>query len=364
MKLCMPTSSYPLEDNDTAGVFLRPLVRMWVGMGVTVEVVAPQVAGRTQVQMDGAWVHRVAVAPPGVPALFHGAGAPTNLRALGVAAWPQAGAAVVEMARAVLHARADVVLAHWVAPAGAAAALARMLGGPRFSVMAHGSDLRAGWPPGFTRRVGKAAHARIVPAAGMVERAGHTLGGNITVLPLPVDMARKPAEGNAPRFDVGVLCRLVDGKGVDVVVDACARAGLSLAVGGDGPQRAVLEARAAAAGGRVWFAGPVLPSQRAAFLARLGALAVPSVLAEGRPAVLAEAAACNVGVVGSDAPGVGEALPAALVVARGDVAGWAQRLEAVNRDETLRDIAARWCRQTAAEHAVAVLAPRWLHALL
>ena len=72
----------------------------------------------------------------------------------------------------------------------------------------------------------------------------------------PVDTAFFTPEPARPRTHYLIVSALVPYKRVEVAVEACSRLGRPLVVAGDGPDRRRLEARAAAAGGRVTFTGP------------------------------------------------------------------------------------------------------------
>lgn len=97
--------------------------------------------------------------------------------------------------------------------------------------------------------------------------------------------------------------RLAPEKGVGVLLDAWSAWGDApeLAIVGDGPERARLQARAAALGlgGRVRFTGQLPPGQVEAHLLACRLLLVPSVWFEGFPLVIREAFAAGVPVAAS-----------------------------------------------------------------
>ena len=102
--------------------------------------------------------------------------------------------------------------------------------------------------------------------------------------------------------------RLTAEKGVDVLLAACAHAGLPLRVVGDGPDRAGLAARAERAGGDVTFTGP-LPRPAALHEMQTAAVvAVPSLWPDVAPLVVTEAWSVGTPVVGSELGGLGEFL--------------------------------------------------------
>ena len=120
------------------------------------------------------------------------------------------------------------------------------------------------------------------------------------------------ADGITPKSQPGgqviYVGRLSYEKGADILVDAVGRvASAQLDVVGDGPERATLEALAAArAPGRVRFHGQ-LPRQQVLDLVRSSAvLVMPSRCHENQPVAVLEAFACGVPVVASDLGGLPE----------------------------------------------------------
>jgi glycosyltransferase involved in cell wall biosynthesis len=166
-------------------------------------------------------------------------------------------------------------------------------------------------------------------AAQVWRQKGYT--GPLAVIPQfgvdPQTFAPQPRRGDRGAFVVGFAGRLVEEKGVDLLLEAVAGLeGMRVEVLGSGPQRARLEglAEALGLGDRVAFRG-VLPSpQMPAFYHRLDVLVLPS---RSRPnwveqfgRVLVEAMACGVPVVGSDCGEIPHVIgEAGLVFPEGDV---------------------------------------------
>src|SRR6185437_507604 len=129
-----------------------------------------------------------------------------------------------------------------------------------------------------------------------------------------VDLARFPPGSGGPDL-VLFVGRLVEKKGVEILIEAFARAraarpGASLVIIGDGPLRPRLERRA---GEGVRFLGALPPGDVADWMRRATVLAAPSVTArdgdaEGLPNVIVEAAASALPAVGSDHSGIPEAI--------------------------------------------------------
>ena len=169
-------------------------------------------------------------------------------------------------------------------------------------------------------------------------------------------------------FTVGYAGRLVEEKGIDLLLRAVAALGAPARVEllGAGPARASLERLAAklGLGERVTFHGWRPSAEMPAFMHGLDALAVPS---RSRPnwkeqfgRVLIEAMACGVPVVGStcgEIPNVvGEA---GLIFPEEDVAALAGHLRALQRDPALRaSLAERGRARVLAHYTQAQVAAR------
>ncbi len=179
-------------------------------------------------------------------------------------------------------------------------------------------------------------------AGRIVEAKG--LRGRASLIPLGIDPAAfSPLGEPAPRRGVvGYVGRLEPHKGVATLVEAVAgHPDLVLEVAGAGPDEADLRERAAAAGQRIRFVGPLDQADLPAFYRSLDVLAVPSLdtpsWREQFGRVVVEALACGAPVVASD----GGALPgvvgdAGLIVAQGDPAALRAALDRVVGDRELR----------------------------
>jgi glycosyltransferase involved in cell wall biosynthesis len=142
--------------------------------------------------------------------------------------------------------------------------------------------------------------------------------------------------------------RLVEKKGVDVLLDAMAQAraadpGLTLTIVGDGPLRANLKRRATQSGVPVEFRGWLKPQEVQAAMRRALLLAVPSRTAgsgdsEGLPTVVMEAMALGVPVVATNHAGIPEVIAdgvTGLLVPEGDAASLAQAILKIHGDREL-----------------------------
>ena len=130
---------------------------------------------------------------------------------------------------------------------------------------------------------------------------------------------RRPDDGNAARLerflaaDVPVVVyfgKLIEQKGVHVLIDALAGLEARLVVVGFGPERAALEARATDRGVEALFTGPLEHRHLRHLLALADACVVPSVFPEAFGMVAAEAAAAGCPPLAEVAAGLEEEYPA------------------------------------------------------
>ena len=176
-----------------------------------------------------------------------------------------------------------------------------------------------------------------------------------------VDLARfRPDAGAREAGLVLHVGRLVAKKGTADLLAAIARVPEArLAVIGEGPLRASLQAKAGALGigDRVAFLGALAPEAVAGWMGRAALLAAPSVTAadgdaEGLPHVVVEAAAAGLPVVATRHSGIPEAVAegeSGFLVAEGDVAALAARLGAVLESADLRALMGAAGRRLAEE---------------
>ncbi len=144
----------------------------------------------------------------------------------------------------------------------------------------------------------------------------------VEIVPYPVASAALTATPAAGGYAI-CSARLSAEKGVDIAIEACARAGRPLLLTGHGPDEAALRALAARLGSDVTFVGRV-PDDELARLRAAAALAiVPSRFAETFGLSAAEAMAAALPVAATSAGALSELLPAEDLVAPGDAAALA-----------------------------------------
>lgn len=195
-------------------------------------------------------------------------------------------------------------------------------------------------------------------AAARVMRAkGYT--GPLSVIPqFGVDPARfqPSSDGSARRadggpFTIGFAGRLVPEKGVELLVDACARLSVDfrLVIIGEGPSFGSIQERMRTRGveSKVEFRGSVRSTDMPEHLVQLDALVLPSLTrpnwAEQFGRILVEAMACGVPVIGSTCGEIADVIgDGGLVVPEGDTTAIVTALERLLGDSILRaDLAQR-----------------------
>ncbi len=364
MKIGVVTTSYPRGPGDPAGAFVAGLARWLAGRGHRVEVVAagaPDSAAATDGDIT------VARVPTGAE-LFYDEGAPDRLERSWIARLRAPLFIAALTARVQVVSREwDVVVSHWLAPSGLAAAATRK---PHLAI-AHSGDvhllarrgladvcvgmLLAGGPLAVNFA---GAHLRERLLAACTPPTRRALDARALVCPMGIDVAAftplRPTIPDAVRGRplIAFVGRLVPIKGVDVLIDAVARLGrpAQVVIGGGGPERAALETHARETCARVpglsiRFAGEVRGQARDALYAAADVLCVPSLdlpsgRTEGTPTVALEALAAGVPLVASDVGGVRAACKgAAWFVPPGDPEALAAVLRAVFDDPA--DTAAR-----------------------
>ncbi len=171
----------------------------------------------------------------------------------------------------------------------------------------------------WQRRMAQAADAVIIPSAFAGARL-RELGAplpweRVSVLPPPVRPVAASAAAPAAPYAL-VVSRLSPEKGVDVAVDACRLAGMSLVVAGEGPQLHALRERAA--GGDVRFVGRASDSELAKLRAGAAIALAPSRSAETFGIAVAEAMAAGLPVAASRVGALPELVEEDWLVPAGD----------------------------------------------
>jgi glycosyltransferase involved in cell wall biosynthesis len=226
--------------------------------------------------------------------------------------------------------------------------------GSRGESLAYGAGLAL-----WQRRTVALADAVVVPsafAAARLRELGAPLG-NVHIVPNVVrelaEGAAATGNGEAPRDGALVVSRLAPEKGVDIAIDACARAGIGLTIAGDGPDRASLEAHAAATGAAVRFLGRVPERELADLRARAAVGVAASRSAETFGLAAAEAMAAGLPVAASRIGALPELVPESWLAPPGDPAALAAVLARLAADPQAGARAREHVRERAAPDVVA-----------
>lgn len=211
MRVTVLTTSYPRDEADIAGAFVRDAVDHLRSAGVEVRVVSP-----TEFRHFG---------------IAYGDGIAANVRAspARAALLPAFLASYSRAARRVASG-ADLVHAHWL-PSGFAAAAT----GRPYVLQAWGTDVElARRAPALFRPVVRRAKLVICPSLAVADAVGRLGARDIRVIPSGIELPDHVAEPAEPPH-VLFVGRLSPEKGVDELV--AATDGLARVVVGDGPLR-------------------------------------------------------------------------------------------------------------------------------
>jgi glycosyltransferase involved in cell wall biosynthesis len=251
--------------------------------------------------------------------------------------------------------RYDVVHVHWPVPHALFGIAAKRIARTPMVTTYYGAELRlAGRSPLFTRllRAGARQSARNVAISRhTADDLARLTGVRAEIIPYSIAFAphARTTSRDARPFTALFVGRLVERKGVPVLLEAWARAALPnarLAIVGGGPDRAALEARATALGvaSTVEFRGRVSDTELAEAYSSADLFVLPAVLdargdTEGLGVVLLEAMASHVPVLASAAGGITDVVvdgESGVLVPPGDASELAAALRRLHGDPDLR----------------------------
>jgi glycosyltransferase involved in cell wall biosynthesis len=318
------TSTYPRWLGDVEPGFVHELSRR-LARDYEVHVLAPHCEGAlTEEKLDEVYVHRFRYFLVGQERLAYEGGMlakmqqhPWMLMLLPLFLLSQLRSAF----RLTKKYQVALVHAHWVIPQGLVAAVLRLFR-PSIPLVltSHGGDvygLNGRLLHSLKRIVYKAGDVITVVSNAMASDLRDFLGvADVRVAPMGVDLlgrfvALTPLH---QRGDVVFVGRLVEKKGVNVLLDAFALLGerfprLRLTIIGEGPARASLESQASTLGveGATRFVGAVPNTEIPKLLNQHAIAVVPSVIAasgdqEGLGLVAIEAMGCGCALLAADLP--------------------------------------------------------------
>jgi glycosyltransferase involved in cell wall biosynthesis len=302
VKVTVLTTSYPRNETDVAGTFLRDAVEDLRARGVDIEVVSP-----------ASFSHF---------GIAYGAGVVGNLRRSSAKALllPAFLASYTRAARRAA-AGADLVHAHWL-PSGLPA---RATGKP-FLLTMHGTDAElVRRAPVLFRPVVRAARMVLCVSEALTETARRLGAREVRVVPVGVTVPDETVEPDDPPH-ILFVGRLSEEKGVLELMEAARD--LPLVVVGDGPLRERVPGAC----------GFVSPTELPGYLDRAAVVVCPS-RREGYGVAARQAMAHGRPVVATAVGGLVEAVvdgETGLLVPGGDVPALRAALERLLGDEELR----------------------------
>jgi len=362
MRLLVVTSQFPIAGEPNRG---RPILQTVRALSRLAEVrVLSPIATYPRWARPRSYLFRAADAAhvvPGIDVQY------VEYPALPAISRPLNGALCAHALHAPLRAFApDVVLSYWLYPDAYGAMRAAHRAGVPLVAGARGSDLRVrdAISKRLTQPVVRSARRLLVVSEDLGRVAVRDYGADparIRAIPNGCDASIfHPQDRAAARAALGLdadaelvvyVGRLVPEKGLRELLDAMAalvpsRPRLQLALVGDGPMRAELDARTGDTSHRVHVPGAQDAQSVAQWMAAADLVTLPS-YSEGHPNVLVEALACGRPVVATPVGGIPEVVDAAsgLLVPARDAQALAGGLrEALERDWDVDALARRFSR--------------------
>ena len=219
---------------------------------------------------------------------------------------------------------------------------------PRVWNDARGVLVQSGWNRGELLRELERVSAR---AAGAI-------GEKLEVVPNGLELPEGPFPAGRRVLGVG---RLIADKGMDVLINACADAGLPLTIAGDGPERGALESLARGTGADVRFAGLVPRSGLDALYRDAAVSVLASRRGEGLPNVVLEAMSYARAVITTPSGATRDLLAegeSGLFVPAGDRAALAAALRRLHEQPALAAELGARARRVAEDYAWERMVPR------
>ena len=363
MKVLYVVTAFPRDDSDVITPWLVQTILRLRRRGVDVEVLAPSYRGLGDQVVSGVRVHRFRYAPAAWETLTHDQTAPDRIRERPLFAALLPGYLAAGSAAAARLARGGgftLVHAFWPLPHGVLGLAARAASGIPLVSTFFGVELtwvKNGLPAArpLVREIVRrsdAVTAISTYTAGLVRELAPDSSPVVIPFGAAVEPRRLPPRERSPgELRLLFVGRLVERKGVQVLLDALSRLGGAgspaprLEVVGDGPERARLEALAGELGvrDRVTFHGFVSDAELRARLEATDSLVLPAVTdrkgdVEGLGVVLLEAMGAGRPVIASAAGGITDIVEdrvTGLLVPPGDAAALAAAISTYRDDPAL-----------------------------
>jgi glycosyltransferase involved in cell wall biosynthesis len=382
MRVLHVVTAYPRYPGDPIVPWLTELIRHLRARGVDAEIFTSAYMGGGNREYDGVPVHRFRYMPSRWERLTHEENAADRAGrspffALVSVAYIAAGVAAI--GRLVRRTRYDVVHVHWPVPHAAMGIAAQRSGGMPMVTTYYGAELRLASRSrtllGLLRAGARRSARNVAISRHTADDLARLTAVRADVIPYSIAFtphARSTTDAARP-FTALFVGRLVERKGVPVLLDAWSRAALPnarLEIVGDGPDRSRLEERATTLGidRSVTFRGRVSDRELAAAYSTADLFVLPAVLdakgdTEGLGVVLLEAMASHVPVVASAAGGITDVVvdgESGLLVPPADPDALARALARLHADPELRArLAANGARRVRDEFSWDAIADRW-----
>lgn len=375
MKVLFIVTAYPRRPGDVITPWLVETIARLRARGVDVEVLAPAYRGGASGVVDGVMVHRFRYAPAAWETLTHDQTAPDRVRErpifLGLVP-PYVAAGSLAAARLARSGGFDVVHAFWPLPHGVLGLAAKRFAGVPLVSTFFGVELS--WLGSQMRPLRPIVRGIVRGSDAVTVISSHTAAALRSLVPeaeprvIPFGAAvessvapdRPPREPGAP-MRLLFVGRLVERKGVRVLIEALARGGDDrLTIVGDGPERPALEAHVRLLGleQRVELTGGVDAPELDRRLRSADALVLPAVRdskgdVEGLGVVLLEALGAGIPVIASASGGIVDIVrdgETGLLVPPGDAGALAEAIARYRADPELAGrLASRGRAHVAAE---------------
>lgn len=265
----------------------------------------------------------------------------------------------IETLRFVKKNNIDVIHAHWWIPTGLIGVFVAKLMRKPLVITSHGTDIfiigKFVYLKFLAKWIFNQAKLITVVSTALKRRLIddlHIMEDKIKVVPMPVDLERFYPKNLERKTDILCIGRLIERKGIDILVNAIARLRssmpeINLVVVGTGPEKPRLLEIIKQNGleGNITFYESVPNDELIDYYSSSKVFVLPTVTdwkgeTEGLGVVLLEALSCKTPVVGTDTGGIPDIIKdneTGLLVKEKDVDGLAEAIKKLLNDEQLRE---------------------------